>query len=108
VSRRSGGKHSPTRQYRYVCANYWNRGASVCPNGRMASMAIADEAIRDVLGREVLQPSVIERALDRAVAALQAQDCAESRTARRQALDTRLAAVTPELANLAEMAARCG
>jgi hypothetical protein len=58
------------RLFRYVCASYWNRGASVCANGRMANMETADGAIRELLASEVLQPSVIERALDRAVAML--------------------------------------
>lgn len=60
----------------------------------------------------MLRPSVVERALDRAVAALHAYDRGGSRAAQRAALraalDARLAAVTCELANLAEMAARGG
>ncbi len=62
---------SAGRNFRYVCATYWNRGASVCANGRMVEMLVADSAVRDLLANEVLRQSIIERALDRALAVIQ-------------------------------------
>jgi len=55
------------RRFRYCCATYWNRGASVCANGRMVDMPAADEAIHEVLRTQVFRPAIIERAVDRAV-----------------------------------------
>jgi hypothetical protein len=75
VSRASG----PGRRFRYICSTYWNRGASVCSNGRMAAMETADAAIRELLATEVLRSTVIERALDLAVDALRPQDRAKER-----------------------------
>jgi site-specific DNA recombinase len=96
------------RLFRYVCASYWNRGASVCANGRMANMETADGAVRELLASEVLQPAVIERALDRAVAMLRTDQQATGRATRRAELTRRLAALDAELANLADTAARGG
>jgi hypothetical protein len=59
------------RHYRYVCGTYWNRGTSICPNGRMVEMSVADAALRDLLRAEVLRPSVIEPALNWALELLQ-------------------------------------
>jgi hypothetical protein len=41
---RVSGHHG--RQFRYVCGMYWNRGASICSNGLMARMELADAAVR--------------------------------------------------------------
>src|SRR5262245_21769180 len=49
---------------RYVCGSYWNRGATSCSIGRMLEMAVADQAVKQVLASEVLRPQVVERALD--------------------------------------------
>lgn len=37
------------RTFRYCCATYWNRGASVCANGRLTEMQLADHAVHAVL-----------------------------------------------------------
>ncbi len=97
-----------SRLFRYVCASYWNRGRAVCANGRMARMEVADAAIRAKLACEVLRPSVIERALDQAVAALQTDRRMRGRASRRAQISRRLAALGLELANLAEVAAAKG
>jgi hypothetical protein len=91
--------------FRYACATYWNRGASVCHNGRMARTPVADAAIYRLLATEVLRPAVIERALGVAIDALQTGD---DITRRRDELRRDLARVETELANLTETAARGG
>ena len=52
VSRLTKGGH---RTFRYCCSHYWNRGASVCANGRVVDMALADHGVHDVLRLEVLK-----------------------------------------------------
>ena len=53
---------SAGRNFRYVCGTYWNRGASICSNGRMVDMSLADEAVQQLLATEVLRPAVVDRA----------------------------------------------
>lgn len=96
------------RVFRYVCGNYVNRGQSVCGNARMASMAIADQAIRGFLADEVLRPAVLEAALDQAIGILEADRRGDDRERRRTAVVTRLAALERELENLTDTAARGG
>ncbi len=99
-------KSTTGRLFRYICSAYWNRGASVCRNGRMANMETADAAIRELLATEVLRPAVLEKALDRAVAILRTDERARERAGRRAELRRRLAMLDAELVNLAETAAR--
>ncbi len=99
VSRASSGG----RNFRYVCATYWNRGASICANGRMVDMSVADGAVHDLLATEVLRPAVVDRALTRALALLEAEA-----PDRRQVLEKDLAAVDVQLRNLADTAAQGG
>jgi hypothetical protein len=101
VSRASG----PGRIRRYVCGMYWNRGCTVCGNGRMVEMLVADRAVHDLIRGTVLKPSVIERALDRALNLLEPD---ETTTDMRSDLRRRLIAVETELANLTETAAKGG
>ena len=101
VSRASTGG----RNFRYVCATYWNRGASICPNGRMVNMPVADGAVQQLLATEVLRPAVVDHALMRALELLRAD---ADGSGRRQALTRDLAAVEVELRNLAETAAKGG
>ena len=95
---------SSGRNFRYVCATYWNRGAAICPNGRMVDMAVADEAVQDLLATEVLRPAVVERALDRALAVIQAGAGVD----RRRPVERHLETVDAELRNLTETAAKGG
>ena len=96
---------SAGRNFRYVCATYWNRGASICANGRMVDMPVADGAVQQLLATEVLRPAVVDRALTRALELLRADGDGASR---RGDLEKGLAAVEAELRNLAETAAKGG
>ena len=96
---------SAGRNFRYVCATYWNRGASICPNGRMVTMAVADGAGQRLLATEVLRPVVVDQALTRALELLRTD---ADGSGRRQTLTRDLAAVEVELRNLAETAAKGG
>lgn len=86
-----GGMMIRTRDWKrmrrpyYLCANYHHRGTSVCKNGLEILMATADRALLDTLSEELLQPEVIEHAIERAVALLRADPAdaeAERRTLR--------------------------
>ncbi len=96
---------SAGRNRRYVCATYWNRGASICPNGRMVDMSVADGAVQQLLATEVLRPAVVDRALTRAVDLLRTDS---DGSGQRETLKRDLTAVEAELRNLAETAAQGG
>ena len=96
---------SAGRNFRYVCGTYWNRGASICPNGRMVDMSVADEAVQQLLATEVLRPAVVDRALTKALQLLRAD---ADGSGRREMLERELATVEAELRNLAETAAKGG
>jgi site-specific DNA recombinase len=93
------------RVFHYCCASYWNRGASVCPNGRRVEMLLADRAVHDVLRNELLQPRIIERALDLALDRLAMGDEA---TTPRETLDRQIQRIEAELVNLSETIATGG
>ncbi len=92
---------SAGRNFRYVCATYWNRGASICPNGRMVTMAVADGAVQRLLATEVLRQAVVDQALTRALELLRTDADGSGRC---QALTRDLAAVKVELRNSASRA----
>ena len=100
VSRRSGAR----RIFRFVCGHYWNRGASVCPNGQMVTMETVDAAVRHLLAETVLKPERIERAIDQRVVLQGKEPAARSR----RELQKRIVAVEEELGNLAGVAAAGG
>jgi len=72
----------------------------------MADMPVADGAVRDLLKAEVLQPQLIARILERAVALWQQNETGH--TARTARLESQIAILDAELANLADTAARGG
>jgi hypothetical protein len=72
----------------------------------MADMPVADAAVRDLLKAEVLQPQLIARILERAVALWQQNETGH--TARTARLESQIAILDAELANLADTAARGG
>ena len=80
-------------------------GCSVCSNGRMVAMPVADQAVQALLREEVLSPTVVEQALDKALALL-ASD--QENGGQRRGLEAQLGRVERELANLSETAATRG
>jgi site-specific DNA recombinase len=104
-SRRSGKRGD--RLFRYCCSAHWSRGASVCANRAMSDMSVVNAAIREALAKEVLRPTVIERALDKAIVIL-FQMGKEKPVADRNRLSKRLRDVETTLANLTETAAKGG
>lgn len=96
------------RLFRYVCGGYVNRGVAVCGNRRMARMDVADDAIRQLLANEVVQPKVLQRALDFAIDILRPERQAADANVRRGAVEKRLTDLQLRLCNLTEVAASGG
>ena len=59
------GRPSAGVESKYLLTGH--RGTSVCKNGLEILMDTADRAVLDTLSEDLLQPEVIERAIDRAV-----------------------------------------
>lgn len=97
--------HGATRQYRYGCYCNWSRGRAVCPNRLEVLMKTADEAVLQLLEREVLAPTVIDAAIADALADL---DTPDDTASQRRRLEAEIATCDRELANLALTAAGGG
>jgi len=93
------------RLFRYGCGQYAGRGATICSNARLARLDEVDAEIRELLATEVLRPTVIESALDKAIAMLRKPNLP---VPDRNQLTKRLRAVEARLSNLTEMAAKGG
>jgi site-specific DNA recombinase len=93
------------RLFRYGCGQYAGRGVAVCGNARLARLDQVDAGIRELLATEVLQPKIVELALDKAIAMLRAP--AQSNANRVQATK-RLRELETTLRNLTDTAARGG
>jgi hypothetical protein len=91
---------SAGRLFVYWCGHSHQRGATVCSNTLLASMAVADRAVLDTIEADILAPEVIARTLEKA-AALMAEP-AQDRAARHRALADRLAKLTAEVARFTE------
>jgi site-specific DNA recombinase len=59
--------HGRRRMPFYACTSFVKRGACVCQNRARVSMAAMDDAVLDALAEEILQPSIVEAAIQRAV-----------------------------------------
>ena len=94
------------RTFQYCCSTYWNRGASICSNGRPVSMPRADTAVHDLLKANVLKPDMIGRVVGRAIEILSAGDGHQA--SQRRAIETRIERVATELINLSDAAANGG
>ena len=88
-----GGMMIRTRDWKtrrlpfYVCANYHHRGKTVCKNGLEIRMASADNAVLETVSADLLQPAVIEAAIDRALSILRPDPATAEAERRRLAAD---------------------
>jgi site-specific DNA recombinase len=60
-------QHGRKRSFRYGCSSYHLRGTAICKNRLEALMDAADEAAFDMIERDVLDPSVLEQAMEYAL-----------------------------------------
>ncbi len=101
-SRASGGG----RRFVYSCGYHHTRGRSVCDNALLAPMEATNQAVLEAVDRDVLNPRVLGRAAERAIAVL----CppADAVDERRDQLLAQMRCLDAELARLVEAIARGG
>lgn len=92
------------RKYQYGCAAHRRKGASICANNLRMPLAVAEDAVLRSVATYLLEPSIVQDAIERAVAEL-APDERQTKTA---ALEAELMQVRAELARLAEAIAAAG
>jgi site-specific DNA recombinase len=97
-------KYGARRMHVLTCSVYQRRGPTVCAYKTMVPMRQAEEAILDVVARELLRPERLEAVLDRAIATWQTGHL--DRNARRLQLEQRAATLTREMANLTDALAQ--
>jgi hypothetical protein len=90
----------------YICAYHRERGCTVCPNGLVAPMDVANEAVRYAIMRDVLSIDILEVALEEALTTL--KEPTDGRQSERRALQAELELVEVELARYAEAVAKVG
>lgn len=96
--------HGRRRDPRLECWYYRTRGRRVCSNRYQPSMQALEAVVLDAIETEVLNPQVVDLAVAKAVAILEApEDRGEA-----DAVAAELAALDAELARLAEVAATAG
>ncbi len=102
LSRASGAG----RRFVYSCGYHHTRGRSVCDNALLAPMEATDQAVLGAVARDVLNPRVVARAAEQAIAIL----CppADAVDERRDELLAQMRRLEAELARLAEAIARGG
>ena len=100
------GSTKGRRLCRYGCGQHLGRGATVCGNTRLVKLDLVDAEIRALMATEVLNPTRIEAALDKAIAMLQVATTCQLPD--RDRLQKRLCDVERTLANLTETAAKGG
>jgi DNA invertase Pin-like site-specific DNA recombinase len=97
--------HGNARLPLWACRAHVEKGPTVCSNKHQMRTADADRAVLDALEANLLDPGVVERALQDAVAQLQQP---ADHDARRTTLQTRLRALTDEETNLTAAVAAGG
>ena len=90
--------HGKRRAFHYACTTHDHRGPEKCQESMLLPMQMFDEAILKTLEQDVLQPSIIAKAIGKAVQQL--QPCDEEPDVRRETLQKELAHVEAELARL--------
>jgi hypothetical protein len=99
-SRIQGGR----RVHRYVCATYHYRGKAICANGLELRGDVVEPATLAAIEADILRPSVMERAVQLALDALEADRPDD----RRSALKRELTRTEAELGRLAAAVAEGG
>jgi DNA invertase Pin-like site-specific DNA recombinase len=89
-------KHGKGRAFYYGCAGYHERGKTVCTNNADVPMMDADNIVVEALLDDVLDPSMIQDAVEEALQLLRGDD----RNDRVEQLDAELATINKERARL--------
>lgn len=90
--------HGTRRAFHYACTTHYQRGPEACSEPMLLPMELLDHAILETLEQDVLQPTILAKAIEKAVQQLQVHD--DEPDARREALRKELAHMEAELARL--------
>lgn len=102
-SRKQG--HHGERTFLYVCSTFHYRGPSICANTVKVPVDVADCAALEMLEQDILDPVIVDMAIDQVVRILSRPD---DTSARRDALEAEASKLRRELGNLSEIAAAGG
>jgi site-specific DNA recombinase len=98
--------HGKQRAFHYACTTHYLRGPEKCSEPMLIPMELLDRAILQALERDVLQPSIVKRAIEKALQQLHSHD--DDPDTRREALHKDLRNIETELARLATAIAAGG
>jgi ribosomal protein L18 len=93
--------HGRSRRHFYECSSHDRRGPSVCSNDLALPMEATDRALLEAFEEDLLDPAVITRTIERAVAEL-VRDRDGGTSARAQALERELATAERQLGNVTQ------
>ncbi|MDE3043158.1 MAG: zinc ribbon domain-containing protein [Nitrospirota bacterium] len=99
--------HGKRRAFHYACTTHYQRGPEACAEPMLVPMELLDRALLGTLEQDVLQPSILVKAVEKALQQLQPHDD-DDPDARREALQKDLAHIETELARLATAIASGG
>ena len=91
--------HGKQRAFHYACTTHYQRGPEACSEPMLLPMDLLDHAILETLEQDVLQPSILVKAVEKALQELQPHD--DDPDTHREALQKELAHVEAELTRLA-------
>ena len=92
--------HGRSRAYFYGCTTFERKGPAVCSNALVLPMVATDQALLEALEEELLDPVMIARTIEKAVAELERDDNGSS--AHTEALGRELATVETKLGRLTQ------
>jgi DNA invertase Pin-like site-specific DNA recombinase len=89
--------HGKARAYFYACVTHYQRGPESCPEPMLVPMALLDQHVLATLERDILEPVIIVKAIEKALRQL--EPCEEDEPEiRREIIRKELAHIEAELA----------
>ena len=98
--------HGKRRAFHYACTTHYQRGPEICAESMLLPMELLDRAILKTVEQDVLHPSILAKAVEKALQHLQTHN--DEPDTRREVLQKDLAHVEAELARLATAIATGG
>ncbi|MEO7862838.1 MAG: recombinase family protein [Nitrospirales bacterium] len=98
--------HGKRRAFHYACTTHYQRGPETCAEWMLLPMELLNRAILETMEQDVLHPSILVKAVEKALQQPQSHD--DEPDARREVLRKDLAQVEAELARLATALATGG
>jgi len=98
--------HGKRRAFHYACTTHYQRGPEKCPESMLIPMELLDNAVIETIEQDVLHPSIIARAIEKARNEIISSHAEPG--ARRDALQKELPQIEIELVRLAAAIASGG